>query len=69
MDRKGQTWHCRMTVFTVLASYKPTSSRRYWKHSIVYLDYPKVRYVGTKQELDEAIGEPFESYKDMKRLA
>lgn len=53
----------------MLASYKPTSSRRYWKHSIVYLDYPKVRYVGTKQELDEAIGEPFESYKDMKRLA
>ncbi len=68
MDRKGQTWHCKTTVFTVLSSYKPSLARRYWKHTIVYLDYHKPQYIGIKMELDEAIEEPYESYKEMKRL-
>ncbi len=68
MDRKGQTWHLKSTVLTILSSDHPTPRRQYWVHSVVYLDHASSRYLGGKHELPEALGEPFESYKGLQRL-
>ncbi len=69
MNRKGQTWsHNKFgIVFTVLRSHHPTADRRYWIHSVVFLENEKaLNLVGTKQELQEAEERQFEKY--LKRI-
>ena len=68
MDRIGQTWNCKDAVFTVLGSSSPTTAQLYWKHTIVYLNYARPEYVGTKQVLEEAVSSPFESYASLVRV-
>jgi hypothetical protein len=70
MDRKGQTWNMRRVVFSVLRSFKPTSSRPWWLHEVVYLENPSAqRYEGTKQELEESLERSFEKYPEMRRIS
>lgn len=58
MNRKGQTW-CVNTlgvVLTVLRSHKPTTSRRFWLHDVVFLENTRSpNLIGTKQVLQEAV--------------
>jgi len=69
MDRKGQTWHFKSTVISVFRSEPPTPKRMYWLHSVLYLDHPAPRYVGTLHKLEEAVEEKFESHDGLRRLA
>lgn len=76
MNRKGQTW-CVNTlgvVVTVLRSHKPTASRRFWLHEVVFLDNEQSPHlVGTKQELQEAVSTTgkgaFESNPAFKKIS
>ncbi len=76
MNRKGQTW-CVNTlgvVLTVLRSHRPTTTRRFWIHDVVFLENDRSPHlIGTKQELQEAEYSPgrgaFESNPSFKKIS
>ena len=68
MDRKGQTWHFKSTVLSVFRSERPTLTRTYWLHSVLYLEHAMPEYVGTLHKLEEGVDQPFERYAGLRRL-